>query len=389
MKAEIITSGTELLLGEITDTNSPYLAGQLARLGIDLYFISTVGDNFGRFSGVLRQAWERSDLIIITGGIGPTQGDITRNVVAGLLGEILYVDAGLKEEVSAIFKRRGMEMPQNNIKQAMLVPSAKALHNLAGTAPGWWVEKGGKIIITLPGPPAEMQEMWQKQVLPRLEASSGSIILSRTLKTWGLSEGKVDELVSPYLGTGNPTLALYARVDGISLRVTAKASTEAGARELVLAREREIRAILGKHIWGVDNETLEEIVGRMLAVRKQTLAISESFTGWLLAYAFAANPASQGHFKGGVIVPANAAMVAETSAVEKASGVRSRFGADIGMAIDGCCEDAASAMKGRAFVAIDAPTGSRAISLNYPGRPPQVIRRTINHALVYLLNFLE
>jgi len=249
LKAEIITSGTELLLGEITDSNTPYLADQLAGLGIDLYYSSTVGDNYQRYSGVLKQAWDRSDLIITTGGLGPTQGDITRDVIAGLLQEELTIDPDLKKELIEFFSRRGIEMPENNLRQATIIPSALALRNYSGTAPGWWVEKDGRIIVTLPGPPAELQSMWTNQVLPRLQAKSGAIIVSRTLKTWGLSEAKVDEMVAPFLSTANPTLAMYAGTDGIRLRITAKADTEDEARALITEREKDIRGILDDYIW--------------------------------------------------------------------------------------------------------------------------------------------
>ena len=159
MKAEIITSGTEILLGDITDTNTQFIAGQLAALGIDLHYTSTVGDNYERFYGVLKQAWERSDLVIITGGLGPTKGDITREVTAGLMGEEMTVDPELKEEITGFFTRRGIEMPENNLKQATRIPSSVALRNSSGTAPGWWVEKEGKTIILMPGPPGEMQNI--------------------------------------------------------------------------------------------------------------------------------------------------------------------------------------------------------------------------------------
>jgi nicotinamide-nucleotide amidase len=389
MKAEIITSGTELLLGEITDTNTPYIAGQLAGLGIDLYYTSAVGDNLERFSGVLRQAWGRSDLIIITGGLGPTQGDITRNVIAGLLGENLTVDPGLKKEVTDYFAGRGIEMPENNIRQAMLLPSAVALRNTSGTAPGWWVEKEGRIIVTLPGPPGEMQEMWQTQVLPRLKSSSGAIILSRTLKSWGLSEARVDQLVSPFLQAGNPTLAIYARQDGISLRITAKAATEAAAQDMVLAREREIREIMGKYIWGVDNLTMEGEICRLLGARNMTLAVSESFTGGLLAYSLTGVPGSRSFFKGGIIVPVNADAASAATASEKADAVRDRFGADIGMAVDGYYETTGNTSGGRAFMAVNLASSRQSATVDYPGKPPLVVRRTINHALVYLMNLLK
>ncbi len=389
MKAEIITSGTELLLGEITDVNTPYIAGHLAALGIDLYYTSAVGDNYERFSGVLRQAWERSDLIIITGGLGPTQGDITRNVIAGLLGEELKVDPALKEEITAFFAGRGVEMPENNIRQATLIPSAVALRNTTGTAPGWWVAKEGRIIVTLPGPPGEMQEMWQAQVLPRLKKASGAIILSRTLKAWGLSEAKVDQLVSPYLAAANPTLALYARQDGINLRITAKATTRAAAEDMVLAREREIRGILGQYIWGVDDQTMEGEIGRLLDAGKLTLAVSESFTGGLLSYSLAGMTGSRSYFRGGVILPVDASEGSAAVASERADAVRQQFHADIGMAVTGYYETSGQSAGGSAFIAVSRASGRQGTAADYPGKPPQVTRRIINHALVYLINTLK
>jgi nicotinamide-nucleotide amidase len=389
MKAEIITSGTEILLGEITDTNTPYIAGQLAGLGIDLYYTSTVGDNLERFSGVLRQAWGRSDLIIITGGLGPTQGDITRNVIAGMLGEKLAVDPALKQEVAAFFAGRGIEMPENNYRQASLIPSAVALRNAWGTAPGWWVEKEGRIIVTLPGPPSEMQEMWQTQVLPRLKSTSGAIILSRTLKSWGLSEARIDQLVSPYLSSSNPTLALYARQDGISLRITAKAATEAAAQKMLLARESEIREIIGQYVWGVDSQTMEGEISRLLGAKKMTLAVSESFTGGLLAYGLVGVPESREYFKGGIVVPIETGECSPDIASAKAQAVRAQFKADVGLAVTGYCETAGKTSGGRAFIAVSKAFGAESARVDYPGKPPQVVRRMINHALVYLMNLLK
>jgi nicotinamide-nucleotide amidase len=387
MKAEIIASGTELLLGEITDANTPYLAGQLAGLGFDLYYVATVGDNFPRYSAVLRQAWERSDLVITTGGLGPTRGDITRDVIAGLLGEKMAVVPELKEELTEFFARRGIEMPENNLKQATLIPSASALRNRAGTAPGWWVEKGSKIIVALPGPPGEMQDMWQNQVLPRLEAKSGAIILSRTLKTWGLSEAKVDEMVVPFLSGGNPTLALYAKADGINLRITAKAATREAARAMVSEREREIREILNDYIWGADSDTLEGVVGKLLCAKKLSLAVAESFTGGLLAYSFAGNPESQGCFKGGIVVPGDISKASDETALEMARAARRQFDADIGLAIDG--SGTGDVTQGGVFIAVETGSSSGAIAPGYPGRPPQITRRAIYHALVYLRSFLQ
>lgn len=389
LKAEIITSGTELLLGEITDSNTPYLADQLAGLGIDLYYSSTVGDNYQRFLGVLKQAWDRSDLIITTGGLGPTQGDITRDVIAGLLGEELTVDPDLKKELTEFFSRRGIEMPENNLRQATIIPSALALRNYSGTAPGWWVEKDGRIIVTLPGPPAELQSMWTNQVLPRLHTKSGAIILSRTLKTWGLSEAKVDEMVSSFLSTANPTLAMYAGPEGIRLRITAKADTEEAAGTLITEREKDIRGILDNYIWGVDDETLEGIIGRLLCSRNMTLAVAESFTGGLLACALSGVPESRNFFRGGIIMPADAAEVGAESAARMARQARREFAADVGIAIGGYAGDADGNTKDTAYIAVDTASDQGTIKANYPTRLPQMTRRIISHALIYLRDFIR
>ena len=382
MKAELITSGTELLLGEVADVNTSYIAGQLAALGIDLYYCSTVGDNFERFSSVLRQALGRSDLIIVTGGLGPTQGDITREVVAAVLGEKMTIDATLKKELVAFFRGRGIEMPDNNLKQATLIPSAVALHNIAGTAPGWWVEKDGRAIVVLPGPPGEMQAMWQTAVLPRLKARSGAIILSRTLKTWGLSEARVDQLVAPFLKSDNPTLVLYAKADGINLRITAKAATRPEAVAVLSRREKDIRKILAKYIWGADSDTLEGIIGKLLRRKKLTVAVAETFTGGLLAGSLCSQPC----FQGGVVLP-SPADATEASAIAMARQVRRRFKADIALAIDGRGL-AVTLPRRNAYIAVVSGRKSAVAATGYPGNPQLIARRTINHALIFLRDFL-
>ncbi len=261
MKAEIIATGTEILLGNIVDTNTPFLASQLALLGIDLYFTSSVGDNYKRLLEVLRLAWRRSELIIITGGLGPTQGDITRQAIADLVDEKIEIDATLKDNLLKIYERRRQQVTSNNIKQASLIPSASAIPNLRGTAPGWWIEKDGRVMIVVPGPPSEMRPMWQNEVVPKLQKKSGAIILSRTLKTLGLGESRADELLADLLSSSNPTLATYHKQDGVHLRITAKAEKREEALVMISKYEAAVRAILGDYIWGVDEETLESVVG--------------------------------------------------------------------------------------------------------------------------------
>ena len=407
MKAEIIATGTEILLGEIVDTNTSFLAGELANLGIDIHFTSSVGDNHDRLSDILYQAWQRADIIITTGGLGPTQGDITRDVIAAFMQEKAYVDDNLKLNLMDFFSRMGVEMPENNIKQAMLIPSAEALLNPLGTAPGWWVEKDGKIIIALPGPPMELKPMWHNQVIPRLQKQSGSIIVSRVLKTWGLSEGKVDELLTPFLSSANPTVAIYARQDGIILRITAKSVEETSAREMIAVMETDIRQVLGNYIWGEDEETIAGVVMRLLAEKGLTLAVCESMTGGFLTYTLASAAGESPYFKGGIVFNRSESKVAlglepellvkgvsQMTAAAIASLARVKLNTNIGIGLDGDASSignitlAQSTKPGKVFIAIDMGRGERNVLLDYSGRPPHLVRRATQQALFTMRNLL-
>ena len=311
MKAEIISVGTELLLGQITDTNASWLAQQLPPLGIDNYWISAAGDNLGRLTEVIGRAFARSDLTIVTGGLGPTEDDLTREAICALLGEEMVVVPELERDLRAFFARRGVPMPERNIKQATLIPSAQALGNPIGTAPGWWVEKDQHIIVCMPGVPVEMRRMWQNEVVPRLCPRLGSgIIYSRTLKIIGLGESTVGDMISALLDSSNPTLATYAKNDGIHVRITAKARDAAEALALIAVPEARVREILGDAIYGVDDETLEGIAAGLLRAQGLTVATLEGFTSGLLAAALAAPPGSEAYFKGGGIVSSPAAAAA-------------------------------------------------------------------------------
>ncbi len=404
MRAEIISIGTELLLGEIVDTNTPYLANQLSALGIDLYFTSAVGDNPARLSWVFKQAWQRSDLIITTGGLGPTQDDITRDAIAGLVGEKPEVNEELKQHIVDFFARRGLEMPQSNIRQATLVPSAVALPNPQGTAPGWWVEKEGRIIVAMPGPPGEMQFMWQNEVLPRLQKRAGAVILSRMIKTFGISEAKVDEMLSDLTSSTNPTLATYAKLDGIYVRIAAKAEKSEEAREMISRRESDVRAILGDAVWGVDDETYEGIVGQLLAARGLTLAVAESFTGGFMTHTLASVPESQRYFKGGLVATSDEVKVALGLEAHQVTGkasaeiaaamavlARQKFGASIGIGIEGeSSPEAVSGMvPGTVFIAIDSEQIKQHQVQSYSGRLYQMRRRAAYYAFFDLMKLLQ
>ena len=234
MKAEVISIGTELLLGEITDLNAAYLASQLPLLGLDLHFISTVGDNKQRLIETLKHSWQRSDIIITTGGLGPTEDDITREAIADFFGETISIDQSLVMQFKELFRRFNMDMPESNIKQASVIPSCEVIPNPRGTAPGWWVEKDGHVIIAMPGPPGEMQQMWTNVVAPKIQKKfCDAIIFPSTLKTFGLSEAKLGEITRDFLLANNPTVGIYAKPDGIHLRVAAKADSLDEAKQLV------------------------------------------------------------------------------------------------------------------------------------------------------------
>ena len=248
MRAEILSCGTELLLGQITDTNATYLAQSLSALGIDLYFVSQVGDNQGRIVDTLRRAWERSDLIIMTGGLGPTEDDLARESISALLGEKMQVDPILEAELRRMFATRRSDMPERNVKQATLIPSAKALPNPRGTAPGWWVEKDKHIIVAMPGVPREMYRMWEQEAIPRLKPYTGGLIFTRILRVSGLGESSVEERLDRFLHGNNPTLATYAKSDAIDVRITAKADTSEEAERLVAEMEVQVRQGLGHYV---------------------------------------------------------------------------------------------------------------------------------------------
>jgi nicotinamide-nucleotide amidase len=407
MRAEILSCGTELLLGHITDTNATYLAQSLAPLGIDLYYVSQVGDNQERIVETLRRAWGRSELIIMTGGLGPTEDDLARESISALMGETMQVDAEQAEHLRALFMSMKMEMPERNIKQATLIPSAQALPNPVGSAPGWWVEKDGRIIVAMPGVPREMYRMWQEQAIPRLRPFLGGSIFTRILRVTGLGESTVEERVGSLLHSNNPTIATYAKDDAVDVRITAKAKSVEEAERLVAVVEVEARKMLGKHIFGADRDTLASVVGGLLKERQQTLGIMESLTGGLLASAITDVSGSSAYFLGGLvtystelkaqmgvpraILEQHGAVSLET-AVAMAHAVRERLGADIGLGITGVAGPDLLEGKpaGTVYIAIEGPEGS--ITTDNAGRRvtrSDNKRLSVYAALNLLRRFLE
>lgn len=386
MRAEIISAGTEILLGEILDTNSQYIASRLPGLGIDLYFKSTVGDNLGRLTEAIGRALDRSELAIITGGLGPTEDDLTREAIAAALGEEPFVDADTQRQLRAFFASRGVAFPERNVKQATLIPSAQAIPNPRGTAPGWWVEKSrrdGQVryIIALPGPPAEMQRMWDEEVEPRLRRLDiREVLIARVLKTVGAGESHVDETIGSLLKSRNPTIGVYAKPDGVYVRIAAKAPGEEAARKLIAPVEEDARRLLGAIVWGADGDTLEGVIGRMLYERGLTLATMESCTGGLLASTITDVDGSSNWFKGGYVAYSAhmkmslgvSADIIETHGVissevaeDMARAARVSLDADYGVGVTGIAGPDAMEGKPPGTVHIAVHDGRKAQSLSY------------------------
>jgi nicotinamide-nucleotide amidase len=385
MKAEILSIGTEILLGEIVDTNAAYIASRLPTLGIDVYYKHVVGDNADRLVETLARARERSDLIICTGGLGPTQDDLTREAICAVLGEEPVVDEALATTLRSFFESRGAQMPEQNLKQCWVIPSARPIDNPRGTAPGWWVERDGAVIIAMPGPPAEMTRMWDKEVSPELaKRNPGEILVTRTIKTAGAGESTVDTLITPLQESRNPTIGTYAKADGVHVRLAAKARDAREAEVLLTPMEQEIRTRLGPIVWGIDDDTFESIVIDMMKERGVTLATMESCTGGLLASTITDVPGSSGCFAGGIVsyatemkiawgVPAEIieehGVISAETAREMARVARERHEASVGVGITGVAGP--DEQEGK-------PVGSVHVAVDAIWEPPRTVSYTFN-----------
>jgi nicotinamide-nucleotide amidase len=285
VQAEIVTIGTELLLGEIIDTNSAWIAQKLTTIGLNLYYTTTVGDNLQRITDILRHSLERSQIVIATGGLGPTVDDMTRQAVAAATGRELYLDESLVEEIRCHFSRRGYTMTENNYRQAYLPAGARIIHNPVGTAPAFAVEQGSHVIICLPGVPFEMQYLMETEVLGYLREHFGltGIIRSRTVRTCGIGESAIDARITDLMNRSNPSVGTRAHFGQTDVQVTAKAESEEEAMALIAPVEAELRQRLGAFVFGIDQQTLADVVTDLLAERGLRLAVVETVTQGELA----------------------------------------------------------------------------------------------------------
>ncbi|NLM41311.1 MAG: competence/damage-inducible protein A [Firmicutes bacterium] len=356
MRAELIMVGTELLLGEIVDTNGPFMARHLADLGIDVYFKSTVGDNLSRLQEVLKKAFGRSDLILISGGLGPTEDDLTREAVSLAAGCPLREDPEVIRWIENRFVERYGSLtamsPQNR-KQALFPAGSEIIPNPVGTAPGFWLEKAGRIVVALPGVARELEAMFRETILPKLRTVAGEeALVIRNLHFAGIGESSLAELLADLVSAQtNPTIALYASGGTVRVRLAAKTAQRAKAWDLIAPLEAEIKRRAGAYFYGVDEQSLEEVVAKGFLERGLTLALAESCTGGLIAHRITNIPGSSDFFLRGYVVYTNQAKIDDLGvrpatlaaftaysaevAREMAEGVRKRAQTDFGLAVTG------------------------------------------------------
>ena len=407
MKAEIMGIGTELLMGELTDTNSSWIASRLPALGIELQWVSIIGDDLPRLTEAFKQGMERSDIIFTTGGLGPTQDDLTREAIAAAFGETPIIQQEVVEDLERYFAARGGPMPQHNIKQANLIPSARFVPNRNGTAPGWWAARDGKIIICMPGPPGENQSMWEEQVEPQLAGLiEDEVTITRNIKTMGMSEGAVDEIVSEFFGVENPYLGIYSKADGIHLRVIARAKDTTTAHNMIAPVEKAIHERLGEYVWGYDDDTPEQAAGKSLIENGLSVAVMEMCTGGALANSITDNPNSISYFKGGNVAYDGAALrscgvpgevmekhgvVSQETANAMAETVRRNFNADVGIAVTGVPGPGEFEGKplGLAYICVSNGEKIRGMEMRLPPRRVTIKRRVPNQALIELRRLVE
>lgn len=408
VRAEIVSVGTELLLGQIVDTNAAFLSRDLAARGIDVLFRSTVGDNADRLAATLRQALERSDIVVTIAGLGPTGDDITKETVSDVTGIPLENDPEEEAKLRAFFQRRKMPFSDTNLKQALRPTRGGNLKNPNGTAPGAVFDLGGKVVLCLPGPPVEFIPMWTNEAVPWLAARSftpSEVLVSRTLRFVGIGESVLEPQLTDLMAASNPTVAPYAKTGEVHLRISAKAPDEPAALALIEAREADIRARVGHYVYGVDDETLETVVVRECIRSGVRIATAESCTGGLIACRITDVPGSSETFVEGLVCYANQAKtgvlgvpaemieqhgaVSEEVAIAMAQGALRRSGADIAVSDTGVAGPGGGTPEkpvGLVWIGVATADGAHAEKNYYVGDRLTVKRRASQTALALLWN---
>ncbi|HUS80569.1 MAG TPA: competence/damage-inducible protein A [Armatimonadota bacterium] len=410
MKAELVSVGTELLLGEITDTNAVYMSQHLAEVGIDVFFRHTVGDNLARIVSVLELALSRCDVVILCGGLGPTQDDLTREAIAEVTGRPLRLDPDAERRLREFFATRNRVPTQSNLKQATVPEGGSFLENTCGTAPGVLVETReddrfpGRALIAVPGPPPEMREMFQREVLPyllRRQGEDATVLRTRFLRLADIGESNLVDMIPDILeGQTDPTVAPYASPGEVKLRIATKAAAEPEALRKLDEMEATLRERLGGHIYGVDEQTMEVVVGELLRARGATLSVAESCTGGLVASRVTDVPGASDYFIGSVVSYSNRikrdllgvdqeildehGAVSEQCARAMAEGVRRLCDTDWAVATTGIAgPGGGSAEKpvGLVYIAVADAEGTVCVRGNWPGTRDQFKARVSQYAL--------
>ena len=413
MRVDVVAIGTELLLGQIVDTNSSWIGEQLAAHGFDSLLQMKVGDNLARVEAVLHRALADADAVIICGGLGPTHDDLTRDAIASVMGVQLQMQQDIADRIREMFATRGRTMSDNNLRQAMVPEGAAVIVQTRGTAPGLIcplvVDGVAKVLYAVPGVPHEMKDMLERAILPDLHQRSGvaAVIASRTLRTWGESESGLNERLDPIIAeldaVGNPTLAFLASGwEGIKVRLTAKAATAEAAHELLDVWDARVRAVVGSQVFGRDDDTMESVVLQMLRERGLTLGLAESVTGGLVGARITGIAGASDVFRGGIVSYASEVkfellgvpegpVVSEAAAAAMAVGAQRALGASVGLALTGVAGPAEQdgMPVGTLCVGLAIGDAVHTATLRMPGQREQMRQMSVITALDFLRRTLS
>ncbi|MDD5927041.1 MAG: competence/damage-inducible protein A [Firmicutes bacterium] len=377
MKTAILTVGTEILFGQIVNTNAAFLSHELQNIGYDVMYHYSVGDNPGRLKELIAFAFHDCDLILTTGGLGPTQDDLTKEVIAEAMGDVIVENEECMKALLKRYEKNGRPMTPNNLKQANMPSRAKVLPNDAGTAPGFALEKDGKLIISMPGPPREMKRMFELQVKPILESMQDSVIYYKILRTFGLGESSMETVLLPLIdGQTDPTIATYAKEGECSLRIASKRATKKEAAAAVDRMIEDVNQLIGEYIYSYDDEELIEVVGKLLLKKHITVSCAESCTGGLFAAALTDIPGISEVFERGIVTYSNRAKMEELgvksetldkfgavspeTACEMAAGLAEKTGSDLCISVTG--------IAGPGGGTSEKPVGLVYIGISYKGQ---------------------